>query len=70
MIAGTAATIEAALALQVKRSDQLYSEFIIESSEEPLSKILDQLINKMARGLSLPHQCLTIACIYINRAVA
>ena len=70
-IATTVATIEGALKLQTLRSNQLYSEFVNDQTneEEGVSLRLLKMLFKMVRNLGIPHQCLTIACIYLNRAV-
>lgn len=70
-IATTVATIEGALKLQTLRSNQLYSEFVNDQTnedEEVRLRLLKMLL-KMVKNLGIPQQCLTIACIYLNRAV-
>lgn len=97
-IISTAATLEAALKLQIVRSNQLYKDFINSSTddvkfqtqlemamgpqssnsahekadridEKALESSLTNTIHKMVRKLQLPQQCLTIASIYIQRAI-
>jgi hypothetical protein len=70
MIGQTVNTIETALEPQTRRTQQLYWEFIHEeNSEGDVSSRLQKILTKMVSALGLPQQCLTIACVYINRAV-
>jgi hypothetical protein len=71
LIGQTVSTIETALEPQTRRTQQLYWEFVHElSADGDVSSRLQEILTKMVTELSLPHECLTIACIYINRAVS
>lgn len=71
IIATTVSTIEQALKLQTLRSQQLYKEFMTEQPDDKFDvKVkLEKTLMKMVKNLGIPQQCLTIACIYLNRAI-
>jgi hypothetical protein len=71
IIATTVSTIESALKLQTIRSQQLYKEFLTDQPKDDLDvKVkLEKTLLKMVKNLGIPHQCLSIACIYLNRAI-